>query len=119
MLVCFSDCIVIIPSMAAASSPLNKKLWGELTKIKLFDAKNNLKEGKFFYENSSFDHSQDDLPENYAQNVIIGRLWLTSNIYKNHALRIELHLPSGYPMQPPEVIIMTPIYHPNVNEKSE
>ncbi|CAF0895866.1 unnamed protein product [Rotaria sordida] len=103
---------------AAAPSPLNKKLWTELSKVKLLNEDSNLKQGKFFYENSSFEYPQDELPENYAQNVIVGRLWLTSNIYKNHALKIEIHLPPGYPMKPPEVVLVTPIYHPNVDEKN-
>ncbi|CAF1028366.1 unnamed protein product [Rotaria sp. Silwood1] len=102
----------------AAPSPLNKKLWRELTDVKLLGENNKLKKGKFTYESSSFDYSQDELPKDYAQNVIIGRLELTSNIYKNHALRIEIHLPPEYPMKPPEVVIVTPIYHPNVNEKN-
>ncbi|CAF1371705.1 unnamed protein product [Rotaria sordida] len=102
----------------AAPSPLNKKLWRELTDVKLLKEDNKLKQGKFIYENSSFDYSADDLPKGYAQNVIVGRLELTSNIYKNHALRIEIHLPPEYPMKPPEVVMVTPVYHPNVNEKN-
>lgn len=105
----------------AAPSPLNKNLWRELTDIKNLTKDKNLKQGKFFYEKSSFDLSPEDLPEDYAyaQNLIVGKLWLTSNIYKNHALQVEIHLPSDYPLKPAEVVIVTPIFHPNVNEKSE
>ena len=103
----------------AAPSPLNKNLWRELTELKNLTREKNLKQGKFFYETSSFDVAPEDLPADYAQNLIVGRLWLTSDIYKNHAIRIEIHLPPEYPVKSPEVVIATPIYHPNVDEKSE
>ncbi|CAF1209753.1 unnamed protein product [Rotaria sordida] len=102
----------------AAPSPLSKKLWRELTDVKLLSENNKLKQGKFIYESSSFDYSPEDLPKGYAQNVIVGRLELTSNIYKTHDPRIEIHLPPEYPVKPPEVVMATPVYHPNVNEKN-
>jgi ubiquitin-protein ligase len=105
--------------MAAAPNPLNKIIWRQLTDVKLLNTEKNLKNGKFFYENSLFVETDEALPKNCTQNIITGKLWLTSKIYQEYALRIELHLPSTYPMLPPEVIITTPIYHPNVNEKSE
>ena len=111
----FVDCIVVVSSMAT-SSPLTKQLWNELSRIKIFTSQNNLENGKFFYENSLFCEPQED---SSTQSFISGRLWPTSNIYKDHALRIEIHLPSTYPLDPPAVKIDTVIYHPNVDNKGE
>lgn len=105
--------------VASSQSLLTKKLWRELTDIKLLNEKNNLDQGKFFYESSPFDYSEDALPGDCIKRIIVGRLWLTSKIYQNHALRIEIRLPASYPMQQPEIVLVTPIYHPNANENSE
>ena len=105
--------------MTTSQSLLTKKFWRELTDIKLLNANNNLDQGKFFYEDSPFDYSEDSLPADCVKNIIVGRLWLTSNIYQNHALRIEIRLSATYPMQPPEIVIKTPIYHPNVDKESK
>lgn len=102
-----------------SQSLLTKKLWRELTDIKLLNETNNLDKGKFFYESSPFDYSEDVLPGDCIKNIIIGRLWLTSKIYEKYALRMEIRLPASYPIQPPEIVIETPIYHPNVNENSK
>ena len=104
-----------LPSMASAPNPMNKQLWIQLNKVK----NDGIQKGQFIYETSSFEHPQEDTSGQPQQNLIVGQLYLTSNIYKNYALRIEIHLPLGYPLQAPEVIIATPIYHPNVNENSE
>ena len=100
----------------ATSSPLTKQLWNELSRIKNFTPQNNLENGKFFYEDSLFYEPHEG---SSMQNVISGRLWPTSNIYKDHALRIEIHLPSTYPLDPPAVKIDNVIYHPNVDDKGE
>jgi ubiquitin-protein ligase len=102
--------------MAAPPSPITKQLWNELSRIKLFNQDNNLQKGKFFYENSLFYGDEEDSP---TRNIISGKLWPTSNIYKDYALLIEIHLPPTYPVDPPEVKIDNLIYHPNVDDKGE
>lgn len=99
----------------ASSNALAKKVWRDLNEIR----NHQLAQGKFIYESSPFDYSEDSLPGDCIKYIIVGQLWLTSKIYQNHALRIEIRLPGTYPIQPPEVVIMTPIYHPNVNENSK
>lgn len=111
----FVDGIIVV-SFMASSSPLTKELWTELTKIKLFTRDQNLSNGKFFYEDSFFYAAGEGLPN---RNVIIGRLWPTSDIYKDYALQIEIHLPSTYPGDPPEVKLDKVIYHPNVDDKGD
>jgi ubiquitin-protein ligase len=60
------------------------------------------------------DESPADDP---VSNIFLGRLFPKSNIYNQAAFQIEIKLPSGYPFNAPEVRFVTPIYHPNVDDK--
>lgn len=47
--------------------------------------------------------------------VIICRIFPRSAIYADRAYQIEINFPPSYPLSPPEVRFLTPIYHPNVD----
>ena len=49
----------------------------------------------------------------YFNVVIFGP---TSSPYEGGSFRLELFLPSGYPLEPPKVRFLTKIYHPNVDK---
>jgi ubiquitin-protein ligase len=57
----------------------------------------------------------NDLAE-LKERIIIGRIFPNSNIFKEGAFQIEIKLPSIYPLDPPKVRFLTPIYHPNVSK---
>ena len=56
---------------------------------------------------------------NPSSNIILGRILPTSNIYSQAAYQIEIKLPAEYPFKAPEVRFVTPIYHPNVDDKGK
>lgn len=47
--------------------------------------------------------------------VLRGRIYPTTFPYSLASFLIEIRLPTEYPFQPPRIIILDPIYHPNVN----
>jgi len=51
-----------------------------------------------------------------AKNVIIGRLLPKSDPFSRSGFNVLLTLPEEFPMKPPEVKILTPIYHPNIHK---
>ena len=36
--------------------------------------------------------------------------------YEGGLFRLELYLPDSYPMEPPKVLMITKIYHPNIDK---
>jgi ubiquitin-protein ligase len=59
---------------------------------------------------------KDDHGEYY---IITGRILPTSNIYNRSAFIIKLKVPTEYPFKPPQVEMVTPIYHPNVGPQGK
>jgi ubiquitin-protein ligase len=53
------------------------------------------------------------------ERTIVGRILPTSDIFKQGAFQIEIKLPSIYPLNPPTVRFITPIYHPNVGNNGK
>jgi len=98
----------------ADTSKLNKALWTNITKLKLLSKENS--SVKFLLDRSPFD--EHDIETSTQQNVyvIIGRILPNSDIFKQSAIQIEMKLTSNYPLEPPEVRLLTPIYHPNVDK---
>jgi hypothetical protein len=97
----------------AGTSRLNKSLWTNLTKLKLLTKPDA--PVRFILERSPFDDEdeENDAPER-DQLVVIGRIFPNSEIYKESAFRIEMKLTSKYPVEPPVVRFLTPVYHPNI-----
>ena len=56
-------------------------------------------------------------PEECAK--IIGLIYPLTEPFKQRALRVEIRVPNGYPMQPPEVYMRTTIRHPNIEKDGE
>jgi ubiquitin-protein ligase len=50
------------------------------------------------------------------ERVITGRIFPNSDIFKEGAFQIEIKLPLIYPLDPPKIRFITPIYHPNVGK---
>ena len=95
-----------------------KRVYTELNFISKENEKNPT-ERKFLIDRTPFgdDDSnaptivKDDRGEYY---LIIGRILPTSDIYKRNAFSIRLKIPVEYPFRPPEIEMITPIYHPNI-----
>ncbi|CAF3942985.1 unnamed protein product [Rotaria sp. Silwood1] len=97
----------------ASTSKLNKDLWTNITRLKLLTKPDA--SVKFILEKSPFDDEQDEeCPQARDEYLIIGRVLPKSDIFKEGSYRIEMKLTAKYPMEPPEVRFLTPIYHPNI-----
>lgn len=95
-------------------SPLNKALWTNLTKLKLLSKEDT--SVRFLLDRSPFDDEQEERPTEQKVHVIIGRIFPKSDLYKDYAIQIEMKLTSTYPTDPPEVRLLTQIYHPNIDK---
>jgi ubiquitin-protein ligase len=77
-------------------------------------------EVRFRLEKSPFTGDEDAEQMAAAQKqeeyVVIGNIFPKSDIYRERSFRIELKLTKTFPMDPPEVKFLTPIYHLNVGQ---
>jgi len=106
----------------SASSGSNKRLITEITKLKALSTNTDSSSVKFLLDKSPVDDQSGGTRAsiaNAAQNIILGRILPTSNIYNQAAFQIEIKLPAEFPFKPPEVRFVTPIYHPNVDEQGK
>lgn len=90
-----------------AAPAQNKRIISEVTKLK--DMASN--DPKFILDKSPVDDP--------SSNIILGRILPKSNIYNQAAFQIELKLPAEFPFKAPEIRFVTPIYHPNVDDKGK
>jgi len=98
----------------ADTSKLNKALWTNITKLKLSSKENA--PVRFLLDKSPFDENYAETSTQQNVYVIIGRILPKSDIFKESSIQIEMKLTSSYPLEPPEVRLLTPIYHPNVDK---
>ena len=86
-----------------------------MTGLKLLDK--DSANPRFRILETSFDAKNDgDLAsQTLKEHVIIGQIFPNSEIYKQRSYKIEIKLPTTFPVTPPEIRFITPIYHPNVN----
>ena len=92
------------------ASPVNKRILTEVTKLQ------NLATGS----DPSFRFLLDKSPiDDPSSNIILGRILPQSEVYNQAAYQVELKLPAEYPFKAPEVRFITPIYHPNVDDKGK
>ena len=63
-------------------------------------------------DSSPFDNEEVS-PSNY---IFLGRILPTLEPFNQSAFKIEIKLSATYPMEPPEIRMLTLIYHPNVTE---
>lgn len=104
------------------SSGTNKRLITEITKLKGLSTNPDPSSVKFLLDKSPIDESSAGPrggASNASQNIILGRILPTSNIYNQAAYQIEIKLPPEFPFKPPEVRFVTQIYHPNVDEQGK
>ncbi len=94
-----------------ATPQANKRIISEVTKLQALGTDSNASSGKFLLDKSPVDDP--------SSNIILGRILPKSNIYNQAAFQIELKLPAEYPFKGPEVRFVTPIYHPNVDDKGK
>jgi ubiquitin-protein ligase len=95
------------------TTKLNKPLWTNITRLKLLTKKDA--PVKFILEKSPFDDEDEEKTAiERDEYVIIGRIFPTSEIYKEGSFQIEMKVTSRYPAEPPVVRFITPIYHPNI-----
>lgn len=98
-------------------SQLNKALWTNMTKLKLLNKDNA--SVRFILDKSPFDEEDNESTTEQNVYVIIGRIFPNSEIFKEYTIQIEMKLTSNYPIEPPEMRIITPIYHPNVDKNGK
>jgi ubiquitin-protein ligase len=103
--------------MAAEMNKLNKALWTNITKLKLLNKDNA--PVRFLLDKSPFDDEDNESTTDQNVYVIIGRIFPNSEIFKECSIQIEMKLTSNYPTEPPEVRLITPIYHPNVDKNGK
>jgi ubiquitin-conjugating enzyme E2 T len=99
-------------------SKLTKVLYTDISKLKLCNKSDA--PVRFLLDKSPFTDIDDDDAMNEAvksnEYLIIGRILPESNIYKEGAYQIEMKLTKTFPIDPPEVRFITPVYHPNVGK---
>jgi len=99
-----------------ATSQLNKKLFTDINRLKLLNKSDS--RPRFILNQSPFDEDDDDNEQFAAASrkdtIIAGQIFPDSAIYNQGSFQIEMKLTPTYPLDPPEVRFITPIYHPNV-----
>jgi len=99
----------------AGASRLNKPLWTNMTRLKLYSKGD--KDAKFILEKNPFDDEEEEkVAAARDEYIITGRILPETGIYKDNGFKIEMKLKSNYPTEPPEVRILTPVYHPNIEK---
>ncbi len=98
-----------------AQVKVNQMLKNQIDELKLLATKSDVTV-RFILDETPFNEEvPNDLTE-LKERIIIGRIFPNSNIFKEGAFKIEIKLPSIYPLDPPKVRFVTPIYHPNVSK---
>lgn len=95
-----------------------KRVYKELNMIS-DENKTNPDSIKFLIDRTPFGDDESKAPTiaqtNHGQYYIIhGRILPTSDIYNRSAFEVQLKVPIEYPFKPPEIEMVTPIYHPNI-----
>ena len=109
---------LFLDNIKMATSKLNKKLYTDVTRLKLLDT--NDAEPRFRVKQTPFDSSDDN--QNQASGgqddeyLITGQIFPNSDIYKERSYMIEIKLTKAYPHEPPQIRFITQIYHPNVDK---
>ena len=102
---------------SSSSSKLNKKLYTDITRLKLLDKVSE--EARFRLKDSPFTGDEDEdalASQKREEYVVTGQIFPNSDIFRERSYLIEIKLTKNFPMDPPEVRFLTPIYHPNVGK---
>ncbi|CAF1409921.1 unnamed protein product [Adineta steineri] len=92
-------------------SGANRRIMAEITRLQALGTSNDPSSVKYILDKSPLDDAQS--------NLILGRILPKSNPYNQAAFQVEVKLPAEYPFKAPEVRFITPIYHPNVDDKGK
>jgi ubiquitin-protein ligase len=98
-----------------ASSKLTKQLYTDITRLKLLDKDSAAV--RFRLEISPFTGEEDSeqlADQKREEYVVIGQIFPKSDIYRERSYQIEMKLTKTFPVDPPVVRFLTPMYHPNV-----
>jgi ubiquitin-protein ligase len=96
---------------------LNKKLYTDITRLRLLDR--DSADVRFRLQQSPFTGDEDEeelLPEKREDYVITGQIFPTSEIFRERSYLIEMKLTKTFPLDPPEIRFLTPMYHPNIDK---
>ncbi len=97
------------------TSRLNKALWTNITRLKLLTKADA--PVKFILVHNPFDDEDEEkVAVERDEYVVTGKIFPTSDIYKESTLEIEMKLTSRYPREAPVVRFLSPVYHPNVEQ---
>ncbi len=100
-----------------SSSILTKALYTDITRLKLLDKDDA--EVKFRLKESPFsgDEDEDELTsQKHEEYVVVGQIFPNSRIYRERSYLIEMKFTKVFPINPPKIRFLTPIYHPNVGK---
>lgn len=101
-----------------------KRVYTELNYINLENEKNP-QSRKFIIDRTPFDKDDDSVAPTIVKDdrgqyyLIVGRILPTSEIYNRNAFTIQMKIPVEYPFRPPEIEMITPIYHPNIGPEGK
>jgi ubiquitin-protein ligase len=98
-----------------AQVKVNQMVKNQIDELKLLATTSDVSVRFILDETPYNEEVPNDLAE-LKERIIIGRIFPNSNIFKEGAFKIEIKLPSIYPLDPPKVRFLTPIYHPNVSK---
>ena len=117
--ICCFACLEPLTKVHSLSTPPTsagpKRLWQEIDYLR----NANISKGAsriFILDRTSLEDDYEEECSSSKENFIIGRILPHSDIYKQYAFKIEIRIPLAYPFTPPEVRVLTPVYHPNVGK---
>jgi ubiquitin-protein ligase len=73
---------------------------------------------RFRLQQSPFtaDEDKELLSEKQQDYVITGQIFPTSEIFRERSYLIEMKLTQTFPLDPPQIRFLTPMYHPNIDK---
>ncbi|CAF1113407.1 unnamed protein product [Rotaria sp. Silwood1] len=98
-----------------ARSKINEYFKTQIDELRLF-AREIHETPIFKLDTTSF--NEEDMIDDVElkEHVIIGRIFPNADIFKEGAFQIQIKIPPYYPLNPPKVYFITPIYHPSVGK---
>ncbi|CAF1229880.1 unnamed protein product [Rotaria sordida] len=97
---------------------INEYLKTDIDKLKLFASETHAPV-IFKLDTTSFNEDEMINTVQLKEHVIIGRIFPNSDIFKEGAFQIQIKVPPYYPLNPPKIYFITPIYHPSVGKDGE
>ncbi|CAF3604034.1 unnamed protein product [Rotaria sp. Silwood1] len=101
-----------------ARSKINEYFKTQIDELRLFARETHVTP-IFKLDTTSF--NEEDMIDDVElkEHVIIGRIFPNADIFKEGAFQIQIKIPPYYPLNPPKVYFITPIYHPSVGKDGE